>query len=225
MNTTDQQPTSEHFSHPEEQNAVDEDLNKQRSPSSTDGSTSDSSNSNKPDSKSTVPYETLLDEDDDTISEPTKKSLTEATTLLNKNSQTYGTQSTASPCERSKCLPTNGYNSHGSSITTKSSSDNSGSVRTNSGSDNDEESDEEHYNNSTLANNSLPMPIYSRSNDSSTKMVGKHRRSSLNKVQLQFNKADHHGARPYADHLAYLSKSPLNDSQFHSHSLSFRWSK
>lgn len=220
MNTTDQRPTSEHSTHPDEHNAEDEDLNKQRSPSSTDGSTSDSSNSNKLDVKSTIPYEKLLDEDDDTISEPTKKSLTEATTLLTKNSQTYGTQPTASPCERSKCVATNGYNSHGSSATTKSSSDNSGSVRTNSGSDNDEESDEEHYNNSTLANTSLPMPIYSRSNDSSTKMVTKHLRSSLNKVRFQFNKSDHHATLRYTDHLAYLSRSSWNNSQFQSHSLS-----
>lgn len=67
--------------------------------------------------------------------------------LLNKNKQsTYGThpQSSNVTFEPSKLVPNNGYNSHGSSTTTKSSSDNSGSVRTGSGSEIDEESDEEH---------------------------------------------------------------------------------
>ncbi|CAF1531426.1 unnamed protein product, partial [Adineta steineri] len=90
------------------------------------------------------------DKEEEELTEQPKKPVTESTTLLNKNlSQTYGTQSTN---ERSKYLPNNGYNSHGSSITTKSSSDNSGSIRTNSGSDNDEESDEEPY-----TTNSTPL--------------------------------------------------------------------
>jgi hypothetical protein len=142
------------------------------SPSSSDFSTDDSSTSNKcvdDNEKSNIPYEKLLndeDEDEEIIEQPTKL-VTESSTLLNKNlSQTYGTQSTLN--ERSKCITNNGYNSHGSSITTKSSSDNSGSIRTNSGSDNDEESDEEHYNNSTASNN---PSIYSQIHDSSMKSV------------------------------------------------------
>ena len=112
----------------------------------------------KVDSETNIPYETLVnDEDDDEApveQQQPKQPVSESTILLNKAlPATYGTQSLSatSTYERSKCVSNNGYNSHGSSITTKSSSDNSGSVRTNSGSDNDEESDEEHYNNSTLA--------------------------------------------------------------------------
>ncbi|CAF1236964.1 unnamed protein product [Adineta ricciae] len=127
------------------------------SSSASDCSTSDSSSSNKRDDaceKSNIPYKTLTNdenEDNEVLSEQTEKPATEST-FLNKNySQTYGTQSIS---ERSKYLPNNGYNSHGSSITTKSSSDNSGSIRTNSGSDNDEESDEEPFNNSSISNNS-----------------------------------------------------------------------
>ena len=120
--------------------------------------------------KTNIPYETLLndeDEDEEMTEQPTKLA-TESSTLLNKNlSQTYGTQSTTN--ERAKYLSNNGYNSHGSSITTKSSSDNSGSIRTNSGSDNDEESDEEHYNNSTASNNPSSISIYSHMHDSSIK--------------------------------------------------------
>jgi hypothetical protein len=163
----------------------DEENTKQRSLSSTsDCSTSDScrEQNEKIDSECNIPYEKLLnDEDDDDdvdLPEQTKKPLTESTTLLNKNlSQTYGTQLTTSvPCERGKYLATNGYNSHGSSITTKSSSDNSGSIRTNSGSDNDEESDEEHYNNSTVANNPMSTAIFPRTNDTSIKSVNNKRR-------------------------------------------------
>jgi hypothetical protein len=142
---------------------------------SSDCSTDDSSTSNKcPDDndKIDIPYEKLLndeDEDEEIIEQPTKL-VTESSTLLNKNhSQTYGTQTTIN--ERSKCISNNGYNSHGSSITTKSSSDNSGSIRTNSGSDNDEESDEEHYNNSTASNNPSSISIYSHMHNSSMKSV------------------------------------------------------
>ena len=138
--------------------------------SSSECSTDDSSTSNKcleDIEKSNIPYEKLLndeDEEEQELNEQPSKLLGESSTLLNKHlSQTYGTQSTTT--ERGKCISTNGYNSHGSSITTKSSSDNSGSIRTNSGSDNDEESDEEHYNNSTASTNSLS--IYSQTNDSS----------------------------------------------------------
>ncbi|CAF3505310.1 unnamed protein product [Rotaria sp. Silwood1] len=162
---------------------VDDDNNKQRSSSSSssnDSSNYDSSTSNKcedDNTKTNIPYEKLLnDEDnDDELIEQTKKPLTESTILLNKNhTQTYGTQQSTTniPYERSKYLPNNGYNSHGSSITTKSSSDNSGSIRTNSGTDNDEESDEEHYNNSTLSNNSLSMTS-SRTKDTSIKSLNK----------------------------------------------------
>jgi hypothetical protein len=138
--------------------------------SSSDCSTDDSSTSNKcqeDTEKTDIPYEKLLnDEDDDEFIEQPTKLLTESSTLLNKTlSQTYGTQTTTN--ERGKYLAHNGYNSHGSSITTKSSSDNSGSIRTNSGTDNDEESDEEHYNNSTLANNLPSISRYSQMNDSS----------------------------------------------------------
>lgn len=152
--------------------------NKQRSvsPSSSDCSTSDTSTSNKShddNTKTNIPYETLLnDDEDEQILEQTKKPVNESSTLLNKTqTQTYGTQTTTNiQYERSKYLPNNGYNSHGSSITTKSSSDNSGSIRTNSGTDNDEESDEEPYNNSALSNN--PHSISSsRTKESSTKSV------------------------------------------------------
>ena len=136
------------------------------SSSSSDCSSSDSSASNedqrttrKVDSETNIPYEKLINDDDGDevdppVEQPPKQPVSESTILLNKTlPPTYGTQSLSatSSYERSKCVSNNGYNSHGSSITTKSSSDNSGSVRTNSGSDNDEESDEEHYNNSTLA--------------------------------------------------------------------------
>ncbi|CAF2735418.1 unnamed protein product [Rotaria sp. Silwood2] len=160
----------------------DDDNNKQRSSSSSssDCSTSDSSTSNKSqddNTKTNIGYEKLLNEDDndEELIEQTKKPLTESTTLLNKNhTQTYGTQqsTTNTPYERSKYLPNNGYNSHGSSITTKSSSDNSGSIRTNSGTDNDEESDEEPYNNSTLSNNPHSMTS-SRTKDTSMKSLNK----------------------------------------------------
>ncbi|CAF3563913.1 unnamed protein product [Adineta steineri] len=146
------------------------------SSSSSDCSTSDSSTSNKHhenNDQTSIPYEKLLNDDDDEdgnnndkeeeeeLAEQPKKLITESTTLLNKNlSQTYGTQSTN---ERSKYLPNNGYNSHGSSITTKSSSDNSGSIRTNSGSDNDEESDEEPY-----TTNSTPLNDHHTTSSSKT---------------------------------------------------------
>ncbi|CAF4723539.1 unnamed protein product, partial [Rotaria socialis] len=160
-----------------------ENTNKQRSlsPSSSDCSTSDTSTSNKShgeNTKTNIPYEKLVNDDDNNedgqVIEQTKKPLTESTILLNKNhSQTYGTQSTTNiHYERSKYLSNNGYNSHGSSVTTKSSSDNSGSIRTNSGTDNDEESDEEHYNNSTLSNNPLSMSS-SHNIDTSMKSLNK----------------------------------------------------
>ncbi|CAF3849052.1 unnamed protein product [Rotaria magnacalcarata] len=174
-----------------------ENTNKQRSlsPSSSDCSTSDTSTSNKSheeNTKTNIPYEKLVNDDDNNederVIEQTKKPLTESTILLNKNhSQTYGTQSTTNiHYERSKYLSNNGYNSHGSSVTTKSSSDNSGSIRTNSGTDNDEESDEEHYNNSTLSNNPLSMSS-SRNKDTSMKSLNK-----TNDIQYPYSNEQNH---------------------------------
>lgn len=159
-----------------------DDNSKQRSLSSasSNSSISDSSTSNKcqeDHTKTNIPYEKLINDDDndEELIEQTKiKPLTESTTLLNKNpSHTYGTQSTTTinnSFERSKFVPNHGYNSHGSSITTKSSSDNSGSIRTNSGTDNDEESDVEPYNNSTVSNNSHSVE-HSNIEDTSAKSV------------------------------------------------------
>ena len=149
--------------------------------SSSDCSSSDSSISNKceenNDNNTNIPYEKLSnddedDNDDNALIEQSKMSSTESETFLHTNlSQINDTQSTKSNSnERSKFVPNNGYNSHGSSITTKSPSDNRGSIRTNSGTDNDEESDEEHYNNSSLSNNSLSM-TFSRKDNTSIKSV------------------------------------------------------
>jgi len=182
------------------------DRSRTSSSSSSDDSSSNESSKGKSDDYPNIPYKTLSNKEDDEDEcedeedeeqeqepEQVQRPANESTTLLNKNSsQTYGTQTTSRPLpppssssttttttERSKSLATNGYNSQGSSINTKSSSDNSGSIRTNSGSDNDEESEEEHYNNSTVENNnSIPMSVYSLSNDST-------RKNPMNKINDQ----------------------------------------
>lgn len=146
------------------------------STSSSSTSTTDPQSSNKFDS-TTIPYQKLCEEDDDNETLPVqpepKTNINESTNLLSKNqSTTYGTQTNnkLATSDRARYLQNNGYNSQGSSVTTKSSSDNSGSVRTNSGSDNDEESDEEHYINSALANNSKATSNFPSVRDSSTKL-------------------------------------------------------
>ncbi|CAF3485326.1 unnamed protein product [Rotaria sordida] len=187
------------------------------SSSSSDCSTSDSSTSNKcqdDNTQTNIPYEKLSnDEDNDDnneLIETTKKPLTESTILLNKNhSQTYGTQQSTTniPYERSKYLPNNGYNSHGSSVTTKSSSDNSGSIRTNSGTDNDEESDEEHYNNSTLSNNQYSTTL-PRTKDTSIKSLNKTHDIKYSYINEQNN---YRSSRLNTTHLEQTN----NNDEFH----------
>lgn len=136
------------------------DDNQQQSSSSPTSSSSDcSTDDDSSKHKSDVPYVPLIndDEEEQTIEQPKKSPIDSSNQLAKTSSQLSlpptSSQSTSTTNDRVKYFPTNGYNSHGSSITTKSSSDNSGSIRTNSGSDNDEESDEEPYNNSSVTNN------------------------------------------------------------------------
>lgn len=143
--------------------------------SSSEYSTDDSSQNADGPAKSTVPYERLVnddeeEEDDDQYLEQPKK-------LPIDSSPKPQAQLTTNTNDRVKCISTNGYNSHGSSITTKSSSDNSGSVRTNSGSDNEEESDEEHYNNSSATNTTINNTNHS---SYSTRNANLYRNQDLN---------------------------------------------
>lgn len=73
------------------------------------------------------------DEDD---RQPSRSSSSSTTTSISKIDST---QSQILPRERSKPIVNNDFDSHGSSIATKSSSENSGSVRTGSASDSDDE--------------------------------------------------------------------------------------
>ena len=68
------------------------------------------------------------------------RSSSSSSSTNNKNDLSINqTLSQSNSYEHSKLIPNNDFDSHGSSIATKSSSENSGSARTGSGSDSDDE--------------------------------------------------------------------------------------